>query len=180
MNKEKQWYILYTHTGSELKVLNSLRRRHFECFCLMSIAAPEGKDKSAAIPLLPNYLFVHVLPEEHTAIRHISGVINFMYWLGEHIIIKEEDISIIKTLEQNYRILTAERISVNTKISTTSVWDYEHVDNSDMYGDADFVKISFPAYGFTITAKENKMNVRVINTTLKKIQQGVEEMQYSK
>jgi len=178
MEREKQWYIIYTHAGNELKTLYALRKKHIECFC-PTITVEKQKQKGVVTPVLPNYIFVQISPEDRVMIKQKKGVLNFMYWLGEYVIVKNDDITILKELTEKCQCLTAENIKINTTLSTTKIWKTVPVENNkNSTMEEDFIKVSFPAYGFAITAKESQMNVRVIDMSTNRGQQKVVDIQY--
>jgi hypothetical protein len=172
MKREKQWCIIYTNTGYELKVLNALQKRQIECFCLMNTPAAKVKHQHVVTPSLPNYIFVHISPHEQATIRQVNGVVNFMFWLGDHITVNEEDIFLLKELIEKYQIVSTEKINVNTTIST-KMWETAPVKgNNSSNAEEHFIKVFFSPYGFAVTAKERNINVRVININANRNQEG--------
>lgn len=181
MKKLKQWYIVYVQAGNELKMLHTFRKKSIECFCPMSKSSNETRHKNIVKPLLPNYLFVYITSEEQTIIRGVDSVVNFMYWLGEEVVVNEEDIYTLKELTEKYQIIAVEKIRVNATIPCTKEWVLPTV-NSDSYTatEEDVIRFAFPAYGFAVTAKESKVSVRVINIDTSKSWRSIARLQYSK
>ena len=172
MKNEKQWYIIHTYAGNELKLMYALEKKRFECYCPLYSPAGNGSRKAPAVPLLPNYLFVHITSEEQAAVRQAAGVINFMYWLNDCVVVSEEDMFTLKELANNYQVLSIEKIRVNAMATSVKEWATMPVNNTGVLDEEDIVKISFPAYGIAMMAKERKMNVRVININVdRKLQQ---------
>lgn len=179
MKTDKQWYIVYTHTGNEIKTLYALHKKHVECFCPMTAPATRAKHKPSATPLLPNYLFVHIAPSEQTAVRQVEGIVNFMYWLGNCVVVSDEDIFILKELTEKYQSLTVEKIKIDSTVPVNDRWQYATLNNNTNFdAEQEFVKVSFPAYGFAVTAAESKMNIRVININ-NRTQQRKTSIEYS-
>ncbi len=51
-------------------------------------------------PLFENYLFANISEAEAPLILSMNNVINFVYWKQDPIVVAEEDILIIKNLQQ--------------------------------------------------------------------------------
>ena len=54
-------------------------------------------------PLFKSYIFVRIAEEEQTTARMVSGVVNFVYWLGKPAIIKDKEIEIIRKFLNEYK-----------------------------------------------------------------------------
>lgn len=181
MERNKQWYIVYTNAESEFIILHALKKKGIECFCPLTVSAVNARHKKVDKPLLPNYVFVRLLPEEHSVVRRVKGILNFMYWLNKLITVSDEDIFTLKDLTENYHVLLSEKIKVIAGQSAFRVQQSAAVTISinSNNEDNDFVKTLFPAYGFAITAKESKMNVRVIETDAYKSRKATAKLQFN-
>lgn len=174
MKPEKQWYIVHTRAGDELKTHHALNKKQIECFCpLLNTSLIKKKSKSAEKLLLPQYIYVHILPEKQETVKKINGVKNFMYWLGSYAVVLEEDILFLKELIKKYQILKAETIEVDISRHIT-------IENDNKYGEEDLMIVSFHAYGFAVVVKESKINVRIINTNSNKNQSSAIRSSYTK
>ena len=172
---------MYTNAESEFITLNALKKKGIECFCPLTVSAVNTRHKNVDKPLLPNYVFARLLPEEHSVVRRIKGFVNFMYWLNKLITVSDEDIFTLKELTENHHVLLSEKIKV---IAGQSSFREQQsapltISINSNNEDNEFVKIFFPAYGFAITAKESKMNVRVIETDAYKSRKSTAQLQFN-
>ncbi len=98
------WYVVYTKSRCEKKVHTLFLDNNFESYCPLQLVEKQWTDriKKVDVPLFSSYVFVKGTKEELRNVRFISGVVNFVYWLGKPAEIKDSEISLIKDfLESN-------------------------------------------------------------------------------
>lgn len=57
-------------------------------------------------PLFKSYVFVLAGEEDHTKVRMVPGVVNFVYWLGKPAIVKKQDIERIQRFLNEHQEVT--------------------------------------------------------------------------
>lgn len=94
------WYVVYTKPRSEKKVHEQFLKEGFASYCPTQTVEKQWTDrvKKTEQPLFTSYVFVQVKNEILTNVRHINGVVNFVYWLGKPAQIRDTDIDALKTL----------------------------------------------------------------------------------
>ncbi len=92
------WYVLYTKPKWEKKVAEQLKRSNINCYCpvIKKVHQYSDRKKKVEVPLFNHYVFVQ-LPEKDRNLVFLSpGVIRYLFWLGKHAIVKDEEINTIK------------------------------------------------------------------------------------
>lgn len=92
------WYALYTNPRQEKKVAAKLQQLGIEVYCPIIIQVRQWSDrkKKVEIPLLPSYVFVKLEPKDRERVFHVSGVVRYLYWLGQPAEIREEEIVLMQ------------------------------------------------------------------------------------
>jgi len=88
------WYALYTNPRQEKKVASRLQQVGIEVYCPLIIQVRQWSDrkKKVEVPLLPSYVFVNIEPKVREHVFQVSGVVRYLYWLGQPAVIRDEEI----------------------------------------------------------------------------------------
>lgn len=92
------WHVLYTKPKWEKKVAEQLLSNGINCYCPTIVKLQQWSDrkKKVIVPLFNHYVFVQ-LPEKDRNLVFISpGVVRYLFWLGKHAVVKDEEIATIK------------------------------------------------------------------------------------
>jgi len=110
----KNWYVVYTKPRWEKKVYTLLTDKNIEAYCPLNKVRRKWSDRIKWVeePLFKSYVFVKVAAEELTEVRMISGVVNFVYWLGKPAIVKNKEIEIIRKFLNDYEEVWTEPIEL--------------------------------------------------------------------
>ena len=168
MDTNKKWYAVYTRPRWEKKVADTLTKKHVENYCPLNKVLRQWADRKKLVyePLFASYVFVHATPQEQLQIKQTDGILNFVYWLGQPAVIRDEEIDTIKQfLDEHYNVLL-EQIDVNmndhVKITSGPLMSREgdviEVRNKT-------VKVHLPSLGYAMTAEVEKANVEIIHMT---------------
>ena len=92
------WYALYTKSRQEKKVVARLLQLDIEVYCPMIFQERQWSDrkKNVEVPLLPSYVFVKLESKNREQVFQVSGVVRYLYWLGQPAVIKETEIEIMQ------------------------------------------------------------------------------------
>ena len=98
MDQEKRWYAVYTRPRWEKKSDGILLRKGIMSWCPTQKVERYWTDRKKIIedPLFRSYVFVNINEEDRVNVLMTEGIINFVYYLGEHAIIRDEEIENIK------------------------------------------------------------------------------------
>lgn len=152
------WYAVYTLSGWEKKVAESLSKRGFENFCpLIKDNYYKKNRKEAFTPLFKSYVFVKMNEQQISHVKKINGVVNLLYWLEEPIKIKEIEVEMIKRFLIEHKNIRLEKTNVTinsiVKISSGSVMEKEARGISEDY---DMIKLQLPSIGYQLITKVKK------------------------
>jgi transcriptional antiterminator RfaH len=107
------WFVIYTKPKWEKKVAEKLSQIGIECYCPLITQVKQWSDrkKKIEVPLFNSYVFVHLADNERNSVFQIAGVVRYLFWLGKPAIVRDEEISIIKT---NLKAPNISDVSVST------------------------------------------------------------------
>jgi transcription termination/antitermination protein NusG len=152
------WNVLYTKPQHEKKVSEILSKRNIENYLpLKRISAPWWMPwKGHEAPLFDSIVFVKTDAETGKQIKHIDGVVNWLYWLGKPYELEDLDIVTLKSFLYSHSDVTIEKIAV--PLSYTNVADEKKA--SLLQNE---LKIEVPALGYRLIAEQNDSNIMVIS-----------------
>jgi len=163
---EAKWYALYTKPRWEKKVAEVLFRKKIENYCPLNKVLRQWSDRKKIVlePLFASYVFVKAAEKNHSEIRKMDGIINFVYWLNKPAIIRDEEIESIKDFLKEHANVRLEKTSVNindrVRITRGALMEYEgqviDIKNST-------VKVILPSLGYMMVAEVEKKNIKVIS-----------------
>ncbi len=101
-------------------------------------------------------MFTYLSTDELSIVKNTNGIVSYVYWLSQPVVISQDDIYLLKRFFNMYADIRVEKTKVilNQPASISSLF----TDNGD-----DLVQFSFPALGYAMTAQENTTRVKVIN-----------------
>ena len=158
-----QWNVLYTKPGMERKVAEALTNKNIKHYLpVKKSSAPWWNLKrTVATSVFPSIVFVRTSHKQRAEIKQINGVVNFLYWLGNPAIIRDQEITTIKVFLNTHKNVTVQKSVVNLKFT-----DNESTENPDVdkivYSDE--FKVDIPTLGYSMTAEGVSSNIRYIKT----------------
>lgn len=161
----KKWYAVYTKPKWEKKVAQVLTARKFESYCPLNKVQKQWADRKKPLeePLFASYVFVHATPGEHNQIKQADGVINFVHWLGNPAIIRDEEIHTIREFLEEYRTVTLEKATVNVNDRVLMTGDPLEDSEEDVIEiKHKTVKVYLPSLGYQLKAEVEKANITVL------------------
>ena len=95
---KKTWYAVYTRPRWEKKVAALLLEAGFENYCPINKVTRQWSDRKKVVlePVFKGYVFVRVEDSRKWEVKNISGVLNYVYWLGKPAHIRDQEIDLIK------------------------------------------------------------------------------------
>jgi transcription antitermination factor NusG len=95
---KKTWYAVYTRPRWEKKVAASLLEAGIENYCPINKVTRQWSDRKKVVlePVFKGYVFVKVEEAKKWEVTNVSGILNYVYWLGKPAQIREEEIDMIK------------------------------------------------------------------------------------
>lgn len=98
---ETDWFVVYTYSQYEKKILKEFERNHIESFLPLQKVVRQWSDrkKKVEVPLFPNYIFVRTTIQNMWQVLKVSGVIKFITHDGKPIPVLNEKINAIRKLD---------------------------------------------------------------------------------
>jgi transcription antitermination factor NusG len=95
---KKTWYAVYTRPRWEKKVASLLLEAGIENYCPINKVTRQWSDRKKVVlePVFKGYVFVKVEEAKKWEVTNVSGILNYVYWLGKPAQIREEEIDMIK------------------------------------------------------------------------------------
>lgn len=163
----KKWFAVYTKARCEKKVSALLTKKKIDNFLPLNKVARTGQyDYRNGVwePLFSNVVFVYVNEMEMQAVRQVSDVVNFLYWLGRPAVIKDVELENVRQFMNDFEHVDLERIPVNANemVRVVSTPGFES-DGNVFTLKNNKVKLMLPSLGYTLTAETEKANVELIS-----------------
>ena len=116
----KSWHVIYTKPRAEKKVEERLNDFGISAYCPVKQEIKQWSDrkKKILVPVLPSMVLVNIDEKERNKVFDIPGVVRYMFWLGKHAVVKEEEVDLLRTLltQNNIVSQTTEALKVGEKI----------------------------------------------------------------
>ncbi|MDB3938271.1 UpxY family transcription antiterminator [Flavobacteriaceae bacterium] len=100
----ESWHVIYTKPRAEKKVEQRLNDFGISAYCPVKKEIKQWSDrkKKILVPVLPSMVLVNIDEKQRNKVFDIPGVVRYMFWLGKHATVKEEEVdSLKKLLTQN-------------------------------------------------------------------------------
>lgn len=154
MNDDK-WFILYTHPRWEKRVIDQLMKRKIIASCPQSLYPVGSGDftKKRSSPLFARYVFVHTKEENFALIKQIRGVQNFVYWLGNPVVVTAEEVETIQNFLTEYPKVKLEKTRINEQQELQIVKEPFLLKKGNLLEIRDIVvRAILPSLGYVLTA----------------------------
>ena len=155
----KNWYAVYTKINNEKRVSTLLSKKKVENYCPQNrVTQPTNgyKRRLESEPLFPSFVFIYITEAEITFLKKINFVIDFVYWLGNPVVITEVEIENIKLFIQQYENIVIEKSRVNSGGITRII---NGKNNNTAFVETDSaIKLQLPSLGFTMVAQLTLIN----------------------
>lgn len=121
MSNKLNWYAVYTKPRWEKKVAKLLDEKGIENYCPLNKVVKQWSDRKKVVmePIFKSYVFVRVQDKEKWDLKSISGILNFVYWLGKPAVVRDDDIDTIRKFLNEFGEVTVSEIAqlkVNAKV----------------------------------------------------------------
>jgi transcription antitermination factor NusG len=107
------WHVIYTRPRAEKRVEERLSDFGIKAYCPVKQEIKQWSDrkKKILVPVLPSMVLVNIDEKDRNKVFEIPGVVSYMFWLGKHAMVKEEEVDLLK------KLLTQNNIISQTKVS---------------------------------------------------------------
>ena len=103
-NNENKWYLLYTAPRAEKKVNAALIKRAFTTFLPLQTKVVQWSDRKKKVetPLFSSYIFIYTSMSFYYEILNTLGVVKFVNFQGQPVVLRDSQIELIKLMVANY------------------------------------------------------------------------------
>jgi transcription antitermination factor NusG len=93
-----KWYVVYTKPKWEKRATEQLMKLGVNCYCPMVKKIVQRSDRKVKVevPLFNHYIFVQLKEKDRNNVFLSPGVVRYLFWLGEHAVVKDKEIDTIK------------------------------------------------------------------------------------
>jgi transcriptional antiterminator RfaH len=100
--ENKNWYALYVNSRSEKKVVARLTELGIEAYLPLKREKKQWSDRKKIVisPLINGYVFVKLNIQQRELVFKANGVIQYVRSNGKDAVIREEEINILKSIEE--------------------------------------------------------------------------------
>ncbi len=121
MSNQLCWYAVYTKPRWEKKVAKLLDEKGIENYCPLNKVVKQWSDRKKVVmePIFKSYVFVRVEEKDKWELKNISGILNFVYWLGKPAVVRDDDIDTIRKFLNEFGEVTVseiDQLKVNAKV----------------------------------------------------------------
>lgn len=120
----KKWFAIYVLSRNEKKVASLLTEQNIENYLPLQKTMKQWSDRKKMVeqPLFTSYVFAHITEDEKPKVRETKGVLNFVYWLGQPAVIRDQEIEIIKHFLGNYENIEVQAFTpeINSSVKIQS------------------------------------------------------------
>lgn len=157
-----QWYALYTKPRWEKKVAKLLDEQGIENYCPINKVTRQWSDRKKVVlePVFKGYVFVKIGTDEKWEVKKISGVLNYVYWLGKPAPIREEEILTIRKFLNEFTDVEVTdlvlQVNSSVRIKTGVLMNYQGI-LVELIGNKARVRIE--SMGLQLSAQFDKKNL---------------------
>ena len=160
------WYAVYTKPRWEKKVAALLESKGIQYYCPLNKVVKQWSDRKKIVlePLFKSYVFVQVDEKERWELLKISGVVNYVHWLGKPAKIKDSEIDTVKKFLNEFDsveiVETTSPVNSKVKIKHGVLMNYQGI-LLEVSGNRACVKIE--SMGLQLTAFFDRNNIELID-----------------
>lgn len=147
----RKWYAIYVKPNHEKTTAANLNEKGIEAYCPINRSHRQWSDrvKLVELPLLSCYVFVKILlKKEKVKVLEEKSVRNFIRYLGEPAVIREQEMQELKLFALNHTDIKVESIRVQG-------FEDQQVKLKEVLEDNKVI-LELPSLGFSLTATLNK------------------------
>ncbi|RYE37224.1 MAG: UpxY family transcription antiterminator [Sphingobacteriaceae bacterium] len=115
-----KWYPVYTRSRAEKQAFELLQKKGIEVYLPLQKTLKQWSDRKKWVeePLFQSYLFVRVVPKQHTEVLMTKGIVRFLYHAGQIATMPDKHVNDIQLLLSADAALevTAEHIEPGEKV----------------------------------------------------------------
>lgn len=161
------WYAVHTRPRWEKKVATLLEDNGIENYCPLNKVMRQWSDRKKAIlePLFKGYIFVRVKEKAKWELLTISGIVNYVHWLGKPARIRDSEIDTIRRFLHEFDEVevTENMLQVNKAVQVKQgvLMNYRGI-VLELQGNK--AKVRIESMGIQLSAYFDKKNLELIES----------------
>lgn len=98
--KERRWFAVHTPFRKEKSAARELQKKGIDCYVPLveKTKRYERKIKTYQVPLINNYLFVHIVKKEYVSVLQARDVFDFVRFDRDLIAVPDEEMELLKRI----------------------------------------------------------------------------------
>lgn len=159
-NMKTKWYGVYTKPNCEKKVSDLLTRKGIENYfpCRVIKNKWNFQKKTSLEPLFPSYVFIKVEETQLESLKNLSGVINFLFWLGQPVVLQDSEIDIMKSVSSENLDIKVQKVEINFR----KIYDGPKVSSVEIDGVKTF-KVTLRSIGYHLITQIESPKLTIIS-----------------
>ncbi len=155
MIEQTYWMLVNTKVNAERKVCNMLQKKRIEYYCPQTKFDSSNQFNKLARtrPLFDRLLFVQITKQQQAMVKLIDGVMNFLYWLGEPVTVKNETLTIVHRFCTENDLISVEKIAVDSYTEVQNLVEETSMVNEKGQVLKVYSKILLPSIGFVLVTE---------------------------
>ncbi len=115
-----KWMLIYSKPRHELKLSERLADMGIEVYCptVKTVRQWSDRKKKVESPLFKSYVFVNVDEKERESVFWVPGFSRFVFWLGQPVVVREEEIQATKDFlnKVEHNTIKLQRLEVGKEV----------------------------------------------------------------
>lgn len=101
---QKNWFVIYTRSRAEKKVVNELALKNIESYLPIQKRLRQWKDRKkwVEMPLMTGYCFVHITQKEYYEVLQTDHVVCYITFDGKAAVVPDNQIDAIKQMLKQF------------------------------------------------------------------------------
>jgi len=153
MGDEKKWYLIYTKPKFAKRLSDMLDKKGISNYYPLNRVVKKlgNRVRIHHEPLFGNYLFVKMAAIELTSMTKQEGVIGFIYWKKDLVIIREDEVFAIKEFLDTHNNVKLKHtmITHEQELPTEHDWELE-AKGSTVETEVALAKLLLPSLGYVL------------------------------
>lgn len=156
------WYAVYTKPFWEKKISTLLESAGVLNYCPVQKILRQWSDRKKVIyaPLFKSYVFININESQKTLVKQISGIINFVNYLGQPAVIRDQEIEAIKKFHSEHDEIEVRKTDADSNSRTKIIGAAfsKHQSNIVESGHKK-AELHLPTFGYILSAKLKKTHL---------------------
>ncbi|TXD81352.1 UpxY family transcription antiterminator [Subsaximicrobium wynnwilliamsii] len=152
--QQLNWYVIITKPRSERKVADRLSAIGIDVYCPIKTEMRQWSDrkKKVEVPVLPSMVLVKLADKDRNRVFEVTGVVRYLFWLGEPAVVREEEIDVLKkAMDSGLNIVEVDTIKVGDMIEIEGLGSVKKEKGKVKYVSGNRCWVVLESLGYVVT-----------------------------